>query len=260
MTLNIGLLTIATGKYLQFLDGLLGSAARYFLSAHRVTPFVFADQPVTLHGAVHLHVRHEPWPLVTLKRFHYFAEYAHALEGMDYLFYVDADMRFVSDCGDEILPGVLDRLVGVRHPAYYHGRRSPAAGVLDRLTRGRWSARQIRNRRLPFERDSHSLACLADSSYGHYFAGGFNGGYADSFLTMARTLRDAVDHDAANGITAVWHDESHLNRYFYVQKPKALTPAYCYPESGFPHLRHLKPVLLALDKDHGWFRDQQPHP
>ena len=71
---------------------------------------------------------------------------------------------------------------------------------------------------------------------------------------MASTLRDAIEADRANGVTAVWHDESHLNRYLRAHPPKRLTPAYCYPESGWPHLAHLAPVIVALDKDHAYFR------
>ncbi|MEW6688188.1 MAG: hypothetical protein AB1452_03745 [Pseudomonadota bacterium] len=242
MPLKIGLLTIATGRYLELLEALAASARRFFFARHDVTHFVFSDAAAIDPHAVRISVAHEDWPLVTLKRYHYFAQHAERLCGMDYLFYVDCDMRFVAPCGEEILPGISERLVGVEHPGYYR--------------RPRWFGARLfqRRPRYPFERNPRSLACVDDPSYRLYCAGGFNGGHADSFLTMSRSLRDAVEHDLARGIVAVWHDESHLNRYFYVQKPKVLPPSYCYPEEGYANLRHLEPVILALAKDHGRLR------
>lgn len=51
---------------------------------------------------------------------------------------------------------------------------------------------------------------------------------------------------------AVWHDESHWNRYCIDHKPTTiLSPSYCYPESwNLPY----KKRLLALDKDHIAYR------
>jgi hypothetical protein len=41
--------------------------------------------------------------------------------------------------------------------------------------------------------------------------------------------------DEKKGIIALWHDESHLNRYILDKKYKLVSPSYCYPEnSGIP--------------------------
>lgn len=240
--MKIGLLVVATARYAEFLEDLIASARRYFFQGHELVPFVFTDAASVPPGAIRVPVRHEPWPAMTLKRFHLFCEHSALLQDLDFLFYVDADMRFVAPCGEEVLPRREDRLVAVAHPGFY--RRTPWWG-----SGPRW-----RPRRLPFERNPASLACIPDRSHGPYFAGGFNGGFTDSFLSMARSLRDAVDHDLQRGIVAVWHDESHLNRYLYVQPPKVLPPSYCYPQQGYRHLRHLTPIIIALLKDHGYYR------
>jgi len=251
---KIGLLTIATGRYVELVGGLLESARRYFFPAGDVTSFLFTDAAAARAGAVCLSVEHEPWPMVTLRRYHYFSRYAEALREMDYLFFVDVDMRFVAPCAGEILPTPVEGLVAVQHPAFYRGKRGIGASVIDACTGGRWSARPLPHKAFPFERDPRSLACISDSGHRIYYCGGFNGGEAPAFLEMAGALRDAVDEDLRNGIVAVWHDESHLNRYLCGRTPRTLTPSYTYPETGYPHLRHLEPRIVALDKDHAYFR------
>ena len=252
---TIGLMTMATGRYIELLDALLDSARRYFFSGAPVTTFVFTDAPQVAAGATLLPIEHEPWPMVTLKRFHYFTRYAQALSAMDYLFYIDADMRFVAPCAEEILPSAGEGLVAVQHPDFYRGHRGIGSRFFDALSGGRWSSRPLPHRTLPFERDPRSRACIPDERHRVYYYGAFNGGESAAYLSMAASLRDAVDDDLSRGVIAVWHDESHLNAYLCGRSPKVLTPIYAYPQSGYPHLRHLKPVILALDKDHAYFRD-----
>lgn len=252
--MKVGLLMIATGRYVELADGVLESARRYFFARSDVTPFLFTDNLAPRGDAVLFEIEHEPWPMVTLKRFHYFTRHAAALRDMDYLFYIDVDMRFVAPCGDEILPGTEQALVAVEHPAFYRGHRGIGSRLIDRLTGGRWSSRPLPHKALPFERNPRSRACISDPEHRVYYYGGFNGGEAPAFLAMADTLRVAVDEDLANGIVARWHDESHLNRYLCGRSAKRLPPSYCYPESGYPHLHHLTPVIVALDKNHAYFR------
>ena len=85
-----------------------------------------------------------------------------------------------------------------------------------------------------------------------YYAGGFNGGRAKRYLQMAKELARRIDCDTAKGITAVWHDESHWNRYLAEHEPTVvLTPAYCYQEElQMPFQRK----LVALKKNHADWR------
>jgi histo-blood group ABO system transferase len=251
--LAIGLATIATGRYIELLAPLLESARTHFFPASSVETFVFTDAPSIDSRATRLPIEHEPWPLVALHTYHYFTRYAERFAGLDHVYFIDVDMRFVARCADEILPDARG-LVAVEHPDYWRGHRGFASRAIDALTGGRWSARPLPHADLPFERDARSTACVRDPDHRYYYAGAFAGGRVDAFLEMAHALRDAVDADHRNGVIAVWHDESHLNRYLHAHPPKRLTPAYCYPQSGYTHLKHLEPVILALDKDHAYFR------
>jgi histo-blood group ABO system transferase len=221
---KVGLLVIATNKYARFVDDLWQSAKRYFLAGHEVTNFVFTDQPDLAVEASQVIVPHAhlPWPGATLFRYRAFAGQRARLAALDYLFYCDADMRFVDTVGDEI----LGDLVGTIHPGFFNKARS----------------------KFTYETRTASRACVGPREGDAYFAGGFNGGRAEVFLAMADTLADRIDDDYRRGVVAVWHDESHLNRYFIDHPPAVrLSPSYCYPEDKslpFP------PRLLALNKNH----------
>ena len=220
--MKVGLLVIATNKYTSFLQPLISSADNYFLKDQEVTYFVFTNKDLNLQSnrdIINTKVEHKPWPWMTFGRYEIFDNNADLFKNMDYLYYCDADMRFVGDVGTEILGDT----VGTFHPGFLGRRGTPEV---------RWN----------------STACVHAHESMRYYAGGFNGGSRRGYLDMANTLAKNIRADEENGITAVWHDESHLNRYFCTKPPIVkLDPGYCYPESwDLPFEKR----LLALDKDH----------
>jgi histo-blood group ABO system transferase len=245
---RVGLIVTATARYTHFVPPLLASVRRHFLRESAVTVFVFTDRPGEIPAdTVALPVEHRPWPYATLLRFHHIVRHAARLAECDYLFQCDADMRFVGDAGAEVLPKDGHDLVGVEHPGFCW-----EPSVWTRLLRRAGvSVARGRGKRGSYETDRRSLAYVAPREGRMYFAGGFYGGATAAYLAMARTLAGRIDRDLEQGLIAVWHDESHLNRYFIDHPPLALDPRYCYPENAklpFPK------ILLALDKDHAAVR------
>lgn len=223
---NIGLLIIATNKYDIFVKPLIESAKKFFLNNHNVTYFVFTDS-LNLNDLGNdvkiISHQHLQWPFITLYRYKTFINNKSFLENQDYLFYCDADMLFVDEVGDEI----LGDLVATIHPGFKGGRGTP-------------------------ETNPNSKAYIGKNENLTYFAGGFNGGSCKNFLEMSEKISKNIDDDYNNNIVAIWHDESHLNRYLLDNKPTTiLNPSYCYPESwNLPFKRK----LLALDKNHNEIR------
>lgn len=248
---SIGFIVVATARYTRFVPALLESARRHFLPGARVRFFVCTDRPSEIpphEDTTPLPVEHRPWPYATLLRYHHVVRHAAPLAACDYLFQCDADMRFVADAGAEVLPSSdSNGLVGVQHPKFIW-----KPGRLDRLRRR--LGLQVRPGPAPrgtYETDPRSLACVASHEGDCYYAGGFTGGTAPAYLAMARTLAERIDRDLQAGIIAVWHDESHLNRYFIDHPPLRLDPRYCHPEDwDIPYPR----VLVALEKDHAALR------
>ena len=218
---HVAVLLIATGKYHVFVEPLIGSLKKHFLPGHDVRYILWSDRK--MEADICLHHPHEPWPGPTLNRYKKFLSMRPLLEEFDYLYYMDVDMRAVGTIGDEILG---DR-VNVLHPYFVGKRGTPETRI-------------------------KSTAYISPRQPMRYFAGGFQGGSSACFLSMAESIHERIEIDKQNEITAVWHDESHLNRYLVSHPPTVvLSPSYCYPESqSMPYEKR----LLALDKDHAKMR------
>lgn len=221
---KVGLCIMATGRYDAYAQRMIESARKHFLKNQDVTYFVFTDGHVQASpDVVQIFQKRLGWPYDTLMRFAVYAQHEDVLSQMDYLYALDADMLFVDDVGDEI----LSNLVGTQHPGYV-GKRGT------------------------YETNPISTACVKHHEGQIYFAGGFYGGKTQEVLTLLKTLVQKIQVDLAKKFIAVWHDESHLNRYFIDHKPTlVLTPSYCYPEDWrLPY----KKRLLALVKNHNAIR------
>lgn len=221
---NIGLLVVATGKYISFVNPLIESARQWFCPNHRVTYFVFTDQEFDAQeDVVRIEQKRLGWPYDTMMRYKVYLDNWEQIAQQDYLFACDADMLFVGEFGDEI----LGQRVATLHPGFVGKRGS-------------------------YETNPRSRAFIGQREGCYYFAGGFYGAERESFLHILRTNVARIEEDLKHGIIAVWHDESHWNRYCIDFLPSIiLTPSYCYPESvNLPYEKK----LIALDKDHAAFR------
>lgn len=221
---NIGLLVVATGKYIQFVPPLIDSAKKHFCTNHDVNFFVFTDQELaSMKHVTRVEQARMGWPYDTMNRYHVYYKNKELFSSMDYLFALDADMLFVADVGDEI----LGELVATLHPGFIGKRGS-------------------------YETNRKSRAFVRSNEGTYYFAGGFYGGLKESVFKVFETNIQNIDRDLQRGIIAVWHDESHWNRYCIDHPPTViLNPSYCYPESwDLPYPKK----LLALDKNHREFQ------
>jgi len=224
---KIALCVIATNDYIDFIQPLLVSADKYFLQGHEVVYHIFLNKRVILaigqRDLYHHPIEHEPWPAMTLKRYHIMS--GADLSGYDYVYYIDADMRFVAPVGDEI----FGELVGVQHPGFYRGG-------------GSWEDNQA------------SQAFVYTRMRKQYIAGGFQGG--SDYCMVMPFLMHMIDEDEKTGNRAKWNDESHWNVLFAYSPNKftILDPSYCMVEEPAKRkawgIDHLEPKIIALKKDH----------
>jgi len=231
--MKICILTVATNQYLQFIEKLYSDIAEKFIPGSEINCLLFTDHEIEeTSDNVRVHyIDHEPWPMPTLKRFNYFVKEKDFILEHDYCFYMDADMRIDASVGEE----VLGDLVATRHG--YQSFHNPNDQT--------------------FERNAKSLACVPYGEEGKtYYAGGFNGGRTKNFIEMSQVLAERVNKDLEKDVIALWHDESHMNRYMIDNPPTLeLSPEYCYAEefigTNYPHQN---PKIIALKKNHAELR------
>ena len=222
---RLALLIAATQRYTALIPAVQASVEQFFLKDCEVELIVLTDRPEQVKART-LRIEHRPWPWVAMHKFHFICRYARELAEFDYVFMCDADMRIVAPVGRE----VLGDLVGTQHAYFFD--RPPAEFI--------------------YERNPASTAYIAPGEGRTYLQTAFFGGRYQQMLAMASDRRDAIEADYARGLVALWHDESHYNRYVYDHPDTLiLPPSYCYPEGkDFP----FEPRILALDKDHAVIR------
>ena len=88
-----------------------------------------------------------------------------------------------------------------------------------------------------------------------YFQGCFWGGKVPAILSMIDELEYRVNKDLENDVVALWHDESHINRYFLDREFDVHTfgPEYAYPEV-FDQYCNFEPKIVHLAKDNSKYQ------
>ncbi|XP_030063610.1 histo-blood group ABO system transferase isoform X2 [Microcaecilia unicolor] len=238
---RIGLTVFAIKKYVVFIQLFLETAEKFFMVGHKVNYYIMTDRPkdvpnVTLaegRKVVVLEIQsYARWQDVSMRRMEMISLFAKEqfIQEVDFLVCVDVDMRFSDHVGVEILSDIF----GTLHPAFYRGQRQ----------------------QFTYERRPASQAYIAYIEGDFYYAGGFFGGTVDEVYKLTNQCHNAIMTDKANSIEALWHDESHLNKYFLNHKPtKILSPEYLWDNSmGVPEVLR-KRRFVAVPKNHVQIRN-----
>ncbi|KAM4695612.1 histo-blood group ABO system transferase-like [Rhinophrynus dorsalis] len=237
---RIGLTTFAIKKYVLFIKDFLETAEKFFMVGHKVNYYVFTDRAndipnVTLGEDRNLIVLKVPaykrWQDVTMRRMEMIHDNSHErfINEVDYLVCVDVDMRFYASVGVEI----LDKVFGTLHPGFFGASRQE----------------------FTYERRPESVACIPVDEGDFYYAGGYFGGKVEEVYKLTNHCHHAMLTDKENGIEALWHDESYLNKYFLYHKPtKILSPEYCWNDYyGSPAAVKVK-RFIGVPKDYNEVR------
>nr|XP_046271866.1 globoside alpha-1,3-N-acetylgalactosaminyltransferase 1-like isoform X3 [Scatophagus argus] len=202
--------------YIMFLKNFLETAEQHFFVGFNVHIYVFTDRPgevpqVKMAAGRQLTVRSVPssnrWQEISAGRM----EIIQVLieeelrNHVDYIFCLDVDCQFHGQWGTESLGNLLT----VIHPGYYLDDRS----------------------KFPYERRPQSRAYIASGEGDFYYCAAVFGGLIEEVHLLTKTCRANFEADAKEGIEAAWQDESHLNRYMWINKPtKLLSPEYLWQD------------------------------
>ncbi|XP_001506735.3 histo-blood group ABO system transferase 2-like isoform X1 [Ornithorhynchus anatinus] len=241
--ITVGLTVFAIKKYVVFLKLFLETAEKHFMVGHKVNYYVYTDRPADVPAVplregrkmVVLEVQnYARWQDVSMHRMEmisYFAQQRFHRE-VDYLVCADVDMKFSDHVGVEI----LSPLFGTLHPGFYGAER----------------------RSFTYERRPLSQAYIPPDEGDFYYMGAFFGGTVSEVYKLTKECHQAMMMDKSNRIEAVWHDESHLNKYLLYHKPtKVLSPEYMWDEQllGRPAILQ-KLRYVAVPKNHAEIRNR----
>lgn len=233
--MKIALLYICTGKYHIFFKDFYESCEKYFIPEAEKTYFVFSDhQELARYDRVRfVHKECEGFPNDSLFRFRTFLTVESELEAFDYVFFFNSNMQFVTPVDKSVLPKENDGYLCCLdadydkiypHPCFY-----------------------------PYERRKQSLAYVPRGLKQYrYYHGGVNGGRTKEYLGMCRTLMENIEKDYQNGIIALYHDESHINKFFTERSCLSLHGEYGTAE-GSPNEKDAKLIIVDKTKFSAYF-------
>lgn len=214
---NIGILYVAIGKYKIFFEKFYEGCEKYLFPGTHKTYYIFTDSKSALlkqgkENVVILNVNNFGWPGNTLFRYHMFLDHWDSIKNNDFLLFLNANTCVIKTVHiEELIPTNGKRIVVACHPYYY--------GIHNLFE-------------LPFETRPESSSYVSDFERRYnYVGGGFIGAYTEDFLNVSKHIVNNIDIDLKNNITALWHDESHFNKYINEHESKVLfkDPVYFYP-------------------------------
>lgn len=226
--MNIAILYICTGKYNQFFYDFYKSSEKYFMPQLDKHYFVWTDdlELCVFENVTLIKKECKGFPLDSLLRFEMFLGIKEDLLKYDYAYFFNSNMLFVTNVGEEMLPDSDGQIVFTLNAGYYNKSSF----------------------RYPYERDRKSQAFIEfkfkRKDY-KYVIGGLNGGKTNDYLFFSNECHQNICKDIENNILAIFHDESHINKYYNKYGGKLLPPAFAYPEGK---LLPFNPIIIIRDK------------
>ncbi|KAJ3602128.1 hypothetical protein NHX12_029887 [Muraenolepis orangiensis] len=210
---SVALTVFAVGRYLDaYLGAFLNSAEQHFMVGLPVKYYIFTDLPekvpsLQLGPQRSLEVirvqGHSRWQDISMTRMKTIADTIESdiRHHSTHVFCMDVDQVFAWRFGSE----ALSDSVALLHAYYYNSPKEM----------------------FTYDRNPKSCAFMLTGDF-YYHAAVF-GGSCTSVKAIAEACYRGILQDKDSGVEALWHDESHLNKYFWLHRPsKVLSPEYCW--------------------------------
>jgi hypothetical protein len=232
--MNIGIITLATGKYNIFLNDFLKSVnEKFFNNLKRKIIYLTDDLNFKIEGNnfKKLYFDHKPWPFATLNKIKAINHCKNELKGYDIIFWMDVDLKVIDYVNnyDDVFPTIDKRICCVTHCGWLDENRNEVIHY-------------------PYERNPNSKAYVEDIYKVPYHQACFFGGFNEDFFKMTGLIERNINLDLSNNIIAIYHDESHLNRYFQDYPPKSIPKTYARPLAMGDLLPNTK-IISVLKND-----------
>jgi hypothetical protein len=212
---SVGILYIATGKYNVLFEDFYISSEKYLLNGYHKKYFIFTNTVDFFTGNLFfknievIRIPNLKWPLPTLLRYKFFSDNFDIFHNISHLIFCNANLKFIDYISLDMI-FTNKPLFATLHPGHY--KRVPD--------------------KFPYETNKLSTAFLSKSPSSIYVCGGFNGGLKDDFLSLSSVINKNISEDLDRDIIALWHDESHFNKFVACNRNlfNILDQSYCCPE------------------------------
>ena len=238
--MKVAISFLGTGKYLDFLPKYYENIEKYFLPNSEKTILAFTDGELdgTPENLKVFSQEHLDWPYITLKRFEIINKAREIISNHDWFVFIDGDALVVDRIDEEDF--FTDKpLFGVHHPCHY--LKMPPHNQYP----GAYEITENCNAAVDLEKYQPKV----------YYQGCFWGGRTPEVCAMIDELEYRVGDDLKRNVVALWHDESHLNKYF-IENPDLVHtygPEYAFPEV-FKDQCTFEPKIVHLAKDNSEYQ------
>lgn len=212
--MKIGIIYFVTEDYCNFWEGFYKACEEFFCVDSVKTYYLFTNNEtllINLQSNVQTYkIVDEGWLVNVCRKNEYIISIEDELIKNDYAFYLNGNYKPIKTIySNELIPNEKEHfLIGLSFHIFKNRRPSL----------------------LPFERNQNSLAYIPYGLGYTYFQGGFYGGRVKELLELAHWCDRCYRMDLANEIITCNHDESYLNRYFFIHPPKTVGTEFAKPQ------------------------------
>lgn len=186
--MNIGILYIATDRYIELYEDFKKTFDKYFLTRHNKKYFIITDNKEfkCCNNEEKILIEDEGWRMTNLKRFEYFLKCD--LSDMDYVFFFNGN----SICRDEVFDNDI------------------IPNEDEKYLCGTWLF--FHNALNPYDNNKNS-ACYMPCKLNYAFRGGLLGGRTQEFIKMCNSCIEMIKYDLSMNYIPKWNDEAYFNKY-----------------------------------------------
>ncbi|MDR3062187.1 MAG: hypothetical protein LBU57_08760 [Dysgonamonadaceae bacterium] len=192
---KVGIIYICRGRYILFWKDFYLSCEKYFLPEFEKHYFVFTDDEIVYdeeNPRVRVYLIKRRFDRINdLLRPDIFSKAEDELKRIDYVYFFNANLKFVKNIGIKYLPESPDELVVISPPSFYGKKRKDDLPGMN----------------------TDSLVFISDNDNIIYIAGDGNGASSDLFLRLVKESVERTQEVFSKEIVITFHNESHPNKY-----------------------------------------------